>query len=251
VVRSEAGAVHRDHPVLRDAEAVLGEALERSLQSDIAPETLFTIAAEPWREIAQVARGHGCETVLVGLSDLTEPGTEANLERLLAELPMDAVIVRSPPRWRMGEAQRILVPIGGRGDHSHLRARLLASLSRSSERSLTFLHAVAGGTSPDERHRVEREIRRLARDEAAGPYVVEVEPTDEPVDAIAARASEADLVVLGMQRRGRGSRPLGELALAIAHRTDVPLVLISRRPARSLTDLYAAQLLSPLVESRS
>jgi amino acid transporter len=240
VVRSEAEAVHRDHPALRDAEAVLGEALGRSFQSDIAPETLFTIAAEPWREISRVARGHGCETVLVGLPDLTEPGTEASLERLLAELQTDAVIVRAPPRWRMDEARRVLVPIGGRGEHSHLRARLLASLSRSSERSLTFLHAVAGATSPDERHRMEREMRRLARDEAAGPYVVEVEMTDEPVDAIMARASEADLVVLGMQRRDRGQRPLGDLALAIAQQTDVPLVLISRRPVRSLGGLSSA-----------
>lgn len=39
----------------------------------------------------------------------------------------------------MADASRVLVPLGGRSDHSHLRARLIASLSRSQERSLTFM----------------------------------------------------------------------------------------------------------------
>ena len=69
--------------------------------------------------------------------------------------------------------------------------------------------------------------------------------TDEPVDAIIARASEADLVVLGMQRRERGSRPLGDLALAFAQQTKVPLVLISRRPVRSLGGLSATSFRLP------
>jgi len=77
----------------------------------------------------------------------------------------------------------------------------------------------------------------LARDEAAGPYVVDVEATGDPVGAILGRAAAADLVVMGMERRARGQRPLGDLALAIAQQTDVPLVLISRRPVRSLGGL--------------
>ena len=236
VVQPEGGS-DRDRPSLRDAESVLGEALHRSLESSLVPETLFTIAPNVWREIARVAQVHACETVLVGLPDLTEPGMEANLEGLLAGLSSDVVIVRAPHRWRMDNAQRVLVPIGGRREHSHLRARLLASLSRSGERSLEFLHAVSPATPPDERRRVEREMRAMARDEAAGPYNVEVEVTGDPGEAIIRRAAEADLVVMGMQRRERGQRPLGELALAIANRTNVPLVLISRRPERSLAGL--------------
>jgi len=237
VVRPGEGGSGRDHPSLRDAEAVLGESLQRSFESSLAPETLFTIASNVWREIARVAQVQGCETVLVGLPDLTEPGVEANLEGLLAGLGCDVVIVRAPRGWHMSDARRVLVPIGGRGEHSHLRARLLSSLSRSGERSITFLHAVPTETSKDERRHGEREVRSLARDEAAGPYEVEVETTDDAQSAIVSRAAEADLVIMGLQRRERGSRPLGVLATAIAQRTDVPLVLISRRPVRSLADL--------------
>ena len=237
VVRPGSGSSGRDHPALRDAEAILGESLQRSFESALVPETLFTIASDAWPEIARVARVHDCETVLVGLPDLTEPGIEANLERLLGELQADVVIVRAPPRWRMDDVRRVLVPIGGRGDHSHLRARLLASLSRSGDRSLIFLHAVKTATSADERHPAEREIRKLARDEAAGPYEVQVDVTDAPVQAIIARAAGMYLVVLGLGRRERVHRPVGELARAIARSTDVPLVLISRRPVRSLGGL--------------
>ncbi len=237
VVRPESGGSERDHPALRDAEAVLGESLQRSFESSLVPETLFTIASDVWREIARVARVQRCETVLVGLPDLAEPGVEASLENLLAGLDSDVVIVRAPRGWRINDARRVLVPIGGRREHSHLRARLLSSLSRSGERSLTFLHAVPTATSADERRHGEREVRSLARDEAAGPYEVQVETTDDATAAIIPRAAEADLVIMGMQRRELGHRPLGVLALAIAQRTDVPLVLISRRPARSLAGL--------------
>jgi nucleotide-binding universal stress UspA family protein len=224
---------------------VLGESLRRSFESDIAPETLFTIASDAWREIARVARAHDCETVLVGLPDLSEPGIEASLERLLAEVQSDAVIVRVPHRWRMEEASRVLVPVAGRGEHSHLRARLLASLSRSADRSLTFFHVMEPAAADAERKRVERDMRGLARDEAAGPYAVEIGTSGAPIDAIVARAAEADLVILGVQRRERGSRPLGELATAIAQRTTVPLILISRRPQRSLADIAPPGLLAP------
>ena len=91
-------------------------------------------------------------------------------------------------------------------------------------------------------------MRSLARDEAAGPYDVDIEVTDAPVEAIIRRAGEADLVVLGLQRRERGIRSIGELPRAIAQGTDVPLVLISRRPARSLASLSTAQFFTPWSE---
>jgi nucleotide-binding universal stress UspA family protein len=235
VVRRPGDEVEPDSLTLQDAQGVLGESMRRSLESSLVAETLFTIASDPWQEIARVARGHGCETVLVGLPDLTGPGVEANLESLLAELDVDVVIVRAPRRWRMDEAKRVLVPIGGRREHSHLRARLLASLFRSGERSLTFLGALPATASRDIRRRAERDLRDLARDEAVGPHTVEVDSTDNPREAIIRRATDADLVIMGMQRRERGQRPLGELVTAIAQETDVPLVLISRRSTLTLS----------------
>ena len=53
------------------------------------------------------------------------------------------------------------------------------------------------------------------------------------------RAADADVVVLGMQRRERGQRPLGELALSIKENEDVWLVLMIRLPQCTLVGISA------------
>jgi amino acid transporter len=228
VVRTLSDSLDERDPALQDAERILGESLRRSFQASLAVETLFTISPDVWPEIERVAQLHGCETVLLGLPDLT-PGVEAKLEGLIADLDADVVVLRAPHRWRMAAADRVLVPLGGRSDHSHLRARLISSLSRSQERSLTFLGSLPPNAPRESRRRYERDLRRLARDEAAGPYEVVIEEADRPLEAIIRRAADADLVILGMQRQRRGYRLLGELPLAVARETDVPIVLIGRR----------------------
>jgi len=222
-----------DHPALRDAGRVLSGSLQYSLETSLEAETLFTTAPDVWREIARVARDHDCETVLLGFPRLTEPGLEAKLEGLIAELEADVVILRAPRRWQVAEATRVLLPTGGRRDHSLLRARLIASLSRSGARSLTYLRILPPTTPPDARRRLERDLRTLARDEAIGSYEVVVECTDRPREVLLRHAAAADLVVMGTMRRGKYWQGFGELTLAMAHETGVPLVLIGRRTPRA------------------
>lgn len=222
-----------DHSTLRDADDVLREALRYSLETSLSAETLFTIAPDPWEEIARVVRAHGCETVLLGLPDLTEPGLEARLEGLIAKLEAHVVIVRAPYRWRIEDAARVLVPVRGRRDHSHLRARLIASLCRTGARAITYLRIVPPGSSPEARRRVEVEVRAMASDEATGPFEVEIEYTDRRREAIVRHASGADLVVMGTVRRGRRWQGFGKLVLAIAQETEVPLLLIGRPTGRT------------------
>ncbi|MYE35294.1 MAG: amino acid permease [Gemmatimonadales bacterium] len=214
---------------VQDAKDVLGESVGRGIEDPVSPETLFTIASDVWGEIARVANSRTCETVLVGLPRLTKPGVESRLEGLISRIDADVVIVRAPPRWRIEKATRILVTVKGRRDHSELRARLLGSLSRSSEPAVTFLCALPSDTSPDRRRRAERSVRQLARDEAAGPYGVEFEYTDDPVEPIVRMGEGSDLVVMGMERRARGEPAIGAFALEVARRTDMPLILLGRR----------------------
>ena len=218
-----------DDAAIRDAKNILAESVGRSLETAARPETLFTIATDVWTEIARVANSHRCETVLVGLPRITEPGVEARLEGLISNIDADVVIVRAPPGWRISEATRILVPVRGRRVHSHLRARLLASLSRSRAPTLTFVRTLPTRVAPEKRRRVRRAVNQLARDEATGPYHVELELVDDPVACIAHRAEAHDLVVMGMENRGRDRPSIGPLALEIARRTKVPLILLGRR----------------------
>ena len=84
------------------------------------------------------------------------------------------------------------------------------------------------------RQRYERTLRELARDEAAGPHDVIVEYTDDAGEAIIRHTADADLVVMGMPARDDAPYALGELPLAIARESNVPLILIGRRPTRTL-----------------
>jgi nucleotide-binding universal stress UspA family protein len=144
------------------------------------------------------------------------------------------VILRAPRRWSLEAARRVLVPIGGGRDQSHLRARLLSSLVRTGNRDITYFHTIPSGASSEDAARAERDLRNLARDEVPGPHQVLVERTDDPQGVIVRRAAESDLVVMGTQRRGRGNAQIGRLPILIARQIDVPLILISRRAQRSL-----------------
>jgi len=64
IVPAPSGAVAEDEefPGWRDAEAILGESLRRGFERATPTETLFTVAADPFVEIARVARLHRCDS---------------------------------------------------------------------------------------------------------------------------------------------------------------------------------------------
>jgi len=207
----------------------LGKSLHASFGGHLSPETLITISANPWDEIARVARVHRCESLILGLSRLEAPDVEKKVEELIGRVDADVVVLRSPTSWRLTDARRVLVPIGGRPDHSYLRARLFASLSRMSSTHLTYLRIVPLGTTDARHRRIERDMRTLAGDEAHGSYDLEVVSSGDPGGEIVTRAAKHDLVVMGMQRRSKGQKVFGDIPMRIAKETGVPLFLISRR----------------------
>jgi APA family basic amino acid/polyamine antiporter len=214
------------------AQEVLHEALAVSLVSGHIPEALMTVSPVPWTEIARVARIHDCESLLLGLHRLDEPtdGNGAPLEQLLNEVDCDVSILRALPDWRLEEARRILIPVGGKGAQDALRARLLGSLCRTASRELTFLQILPAGAPEDELEETRRDLLRLAVDETRGTASPEalVVRADDVVAAIAEHAARSDLVVLGLPRV-RGRKLLGELALRIARQVSCPTIMISRR----------------------
>jgi len=217
------------HAVMRDAETILGESLLRGFERATPAETLFTIAADPAREIARVARLHRCETVVLGTPRAETPEGWAKLEALVSPLDADVVVLRAPRRWRIAQVRRVLVPLGGRGDHSRARARLLASLTRSEECTITFLRTLPPGLSPDQARQARREVQALARDEVEGRFDVQVEEAEDVCGAILRHAAEVDLVVLGIQHARATGRAFGRIVRQFAESSDVPLILIGGR----------------------
>lgn len=214
---------------LINAQEVLRESLAASLRVGLYPEALTTVATDPWREIARVAEAHACESLLLGLSRLDDTPTLLRLNRLMSDINADVIVLRAPEAWRPTEVQRVLIPVGGKGDQDVLRARLLGSLGRNQAHVATYLRVLPERTTDASLARAERGLSQLAADEDPGQWRVVIERSADPLSVISRYASEHDLVVLGLQRSGRKHKQLGTFALQLAEAASTPLVMMSRR----------------------
>ena len=230
VVLSGSGEIDREEDLITNSQRVLREAISTSLDVGLSPEALITIAEKPWPEIIRVSETHGCESLLLGLSKFTDSRTEKNLEILLNRVDSDVVILRAPSDWQMLDVKRVLVPVGGRGSHGELLARILGSISRSGNPEITFLRVLPENTDWKTYDRARRELFLYAADQAVnGEIKVRVEKSNDTVTHLISRVKESDLAILGIRRLGRRRKFLGELTLRIARETDRPLLIISKR----------------------
>ena len=213
------------------SQSTISRLLTTSTRLGIRTETLVTLGVQPMEEIARVARLHRCQSVLLGLSAISENAKESSSENLLSLLQADVVIVRAPKSWHLTERQRILVPVGGRGGHDHLLVRLLASLARQQQCDVTFVRVIPSDSSQRDHRKAARELRRMAGHNYAGIHQCEIIRSDDPVAAIVEAATEMTLLILGVQRIDRRKRLLGTFTRRIAQQTLCPLIVISSRTA--------------------
>jgi len=221
-------ASEEPEPITR-AQQTQRELLVATTRAGCPAEALTTIAADPMAEIARVAKLHQCEYVVLGLSEISTHAQGTPLERLLGAVDADIVVLRESERWRLAAVRRILIPVGGRGGHDELQARLVGSLTREFNCEVTFLRVLPARATPSEIRRVERDLRILAEDEMGPQARAEVVCHDDAVAAVAGRAADADLLVLGVQRLGRTQKLFGDFTRRIAPRTTCALMVISRR----------------------
>ena len=212
-----------------DIQSVQQEALSASFRKDMAPELLITVAPGQWEEIARVAGAHGCESLLMGMSDLSGEDNGSGLEELMGGVDANIVLLRAPEGWRLSGVRRVLVPLGGRSRHSELRARLLGSLCRTAEREVTFLRVLPREAPEDRCRKARRELAHAALEEVPFHSKVEVIRGDDAVGVLVKKASESDLVILGLQRPGRRRKMFGETTLKIARDTGCGIIMISQR----------------------
>lgn len=211
---------------LVDAQSVVREALTTSFAGGHAPETLITVADDPWAEMSRVADGRHCESMLLGVA-VDQPEGAARLEALLNDVECDVVVLHAKTRWSPANVGRVVVPVGGRGGHDALRARLLGSLGRASNKPVRFVRVVGQDVSEEERAELAKELRAFAAEETRGEPEAEVVASGDVVRALATSAGAGDVLILGLQRH-KGRRLFGEVALRIARETEATVLMISR-----------------------
>jgi len=215
-------------PSLGAVQAVLDAAIASSTEAAQYPETLITVAEDPWPEIYRVALSRRCQSLLLGFSSLDDESARMAVERLMTTVDCDVVVLRSAPGWQLGRVEHVLVAVGGRGGHDVLRARLLGSLHRTGARTVTFLRIMPVSTPERTRRRAQRELEQFARDEAQGQCRVEVVQSDAVLETITERAEAADLLILGLRHETGGRNTFGQLTVHIARETTCSIIMISR-----------------------
>jgi len=208
---------------------VLRRALVRSADSGRMPQALTVFGPSPAEEILRVGRQHGCQSIVLGLSQLGEQDGHSPLDAVLSETQRDVVVLRAPTDYRVSDARRILVPIGGRSVHDELRARLLGALQRTGEREVTFLRVLPMNASDDDERDALASLQHIADDEAPGRSQIEVVRAASFLDEMEARNHSTDLLILGMLRMKRRERGFGVMALGVARRTTCGAVFIGRK----------------------
>ncbi len=216
-------------PQLDSCQTVLKDALTASFASGLAPEALITVAPHAWSEIIRVARIYRCESLLIGLSDLTQKAAIHDLERLMSRIDSNVVVLRARTDGHPSAMKRALVPVAGAGGQDLLRARLLGSLHHMGIEEITFLRILPENSSEEAFAHARRWLRQLADDEQTPHAEILVTRSGRPVDEIIHRAAETDLLILGLQREARRRKIFGERVLQIARNTTCGLILVNRR----------------------
>lgn len=216
-------------PELRAAQEVLGQALNASFSSGLSPEALTTVSAEPWSEIERVCGTHRCEVLLLGLSELSQLETQAHLERLVASVEANVVVLRARPDWSLKKVSRVLVPVARQGGHAPLRARFLSSLWRSGLTQVTYFRFLPTDAEDGEVENWKVTLRELAGDELPGQAGVEVRRADSIGDGLQELVQESDLLILGLHLQRGSERSFGGVVLEAAARTPGTIVLIGKR----------------------
>ena len=222
---------HDEHEMqerLHNAQAVIRAALTQSYLRGHTPEALITRARDPWDEIQRVASVHRCESILLGLGDLSQSVMGFGIYSLVEEIGCDVALMKTPPNWQLTKVQRILVPVGGRGKQHDLRARFLASLCRGRDIQITFLSLVSESATNHKIDSVVANINRLADVKTWRQSTVEVRRSQNPADTILECAKDYDLVILGLGRLIDKSL-LDNPAIRVAYECECAAILLSRR----------------------
>ncbi|MCH8569005.1 MAG: amino acid permease [Balneolales bacterium] len=215
---------------LQSNQQVLYNALDSSYNSGLQPDALTTIANEPWEEILRVSKTHNCRSILMGLSSLSEKGTNQNLENLISRLECDLVVFRQRETgWNISTARRILIPVGGSADHDILRARIVSSLWRSFQPEFTFLHLLPANTSQQAYANALKKLDGFSRRLIPGNPENLVVLTDDVRGELVRQSSDFDLVIMGLGKAGNNRTVFGEIPIAIARETNTSLIFISNK----------------------
>ena len=215
---------------LENNQKAMFKAITTSASSGLNPDTLITIADEPWKEMARVAKLHRCKSILIGLSNITELQIQKNIQKLVNTVECDVVIFRQPfIGWEISAVKKILVPVAGFSEHDLLRARILASLWRENHPMVSFVQILPTNTPAEVVGKCRKKLNSFASQIIPEKTDTQVFLDDNPKELLISLSNKSDLVILGLTKPGPNRPVLGSLPVALATETSCGLIFISRK----------------------
>jgi nucleotide-binding universal stress UspA family protein len=180
--------------------------------------------------VFDAARTGNANLVVMGWGD-QRPWSVGRAERPLRELardlPCDFLVLKD----RGFDPERVLVPTAG-GPDSDLSAEIAAILRDELDADVTLLHVIE---NEEQRAEGERFLGEWADGHALGDARQVVDASGDIEDAIAERATEATMVVIGATERGLLRRlVIGSLVLDVVEEVESSVLLAERPTERSL-----------------
>jgi hypothetical protein len=174
-----------------------------------------------------VARDYHCYSILLGAPTLTEDRV-GELEELINSVESSVSFLFAPNDWMLSRVRRIVVPVGGRGSHHALRARVLGGLLRTNQDAMVhWLRALALDATDAQMRTAERELRDLSADVTPERSEYRTGRTADPTEFLVDVLEPTDLLVLGLAARG-GRHVFGTLLPHIIQQSPCPCLVIAR-----------------------
>ncbi len=197
--RSEERSVLNEN--IKQASDVISNALTlSSLQEKRKLQGIVSIHESVSGGITEVAKTHGCETLLIGLQgEKTRLALEGYHTLFKSLSKTNIVLLKTPQGWEPDSVAKVLVPIGGKGEHDKLRARVLGRLISFGIKNITFLRIIPESATESSLARIGRGLSQRVADETKGYGTSLILQSRNIEETILENAGPDTLMILGIE----------------------------------------------------
>jgi amino acid transporter len=211
------------------ASSVIATAVQRTLSTGHSRvEGIVSAAIDPWQGIKEVSQRYDAKTILLGFSGQGAEASKEKIENLLEDSPSNIAIMHTPDDWDFSKVTRVVVPIGGKGQHDRFRAQTLGGLLAAGVEEVLFLRILSENVSRSSLQRVRQALEARVADEAKGLGSVLVEQTSDVVSAIARNTNAGSLTILGLSGTGSQRVSLGPMVTGVVDRSQGATLIIRK-----------------------